>query len=388
MDLLIIAITLFLAYVFGELFFRLQYPRVLGQLVAGFLIGIPFIKKLLFANGTPATFNVLSELGIIFLLLLAGMEVNYWRLSKTKKESLLVAIFSALVPALLGFGLMVVLGYSYLTAFIVGGALAVTAEGITIKILMDLKKLNTKLGSIMVGASILDNILELFILSIILIFVHNDVFALALFPIKISLFAVMTYLLFKIVPAILHALDNEPSEMRALSTAIIVGLFIASITSFLGFGTIIGAFIGGMLLKFSVKKRAEEKKLLKNTRLIAFSFVVPFFFVSVGLNFDFGAIVASPLLFFLITVVAIVGKIGGVFLVKPFTKLSFDQLHFLGWGLNARGAVELIIAQIALTNNLIDVQVYSAIVFMAILTTLLFPLMVKHFIKKKPQLLH
>jgi Kef-type K+ transport system membrane component KefB len=125
-----------------------------------------------------------------------------------------------------------------------------------------------------------------------------------------------------------------------------------------------------------------EKRLISDLKTVTFGLIVPFFFVFVGLNFDFKAITAFPFLFVLILAVAITGKLVGALLSAFSAKLTFQQSMLIGWGMNSRGAVELVIAEVARQAGLIPIEIYSSIVAMAIITTIIFPIVLKFYMKK------
>ena len=116
-------------------------------------------------------------------------------------------------------------------------------------------------------------------------------------------------------------------------------------------------------------------------------FVVPFFFISIGIHFDFNSLIINPFLVLIIIAIAITGKLLGTFLVKPFTKLSWKQLHLIGWGMNSRGAVELALVLIAFRSGLIPSELYSSLIVMALFTTLIFPFIIVSMIRKDPKLM-
>ena len=116
-------------------------------------------------------------------------------------------------------------------------------------------------------------------------------------------------------------------------------------------------------------------------------FVIPFFFISMGIHFSFQSLILKPFLLLIIIIVAIAGKIFGVLLTKPFTKLSLKQLYLVGWGMNSRGAVELAVAFVAFRIGLLSAGIYSSLVIMALTTTLIFPFFIVPMVKKEPHIM-
>jgi len=175
--LVVLAVVLIAAFSFNELFKRIGLPPVVGQILAGVVLGIPVIKAWIFGPEIPAMVDFLSVLGILFLLLLVGLEIDVRKVIESSKESLLISFGSVLVPLVLGFVFLRGMGYDVVASIVFGGALAVTAEGTTVKVLMDAKVLDTRLGVIMVTAGAIDDIFEVLFLSVVTILAHGGTFA-------------------------------------------------------------------------------------------------------------------------------------------------------------------------------------------------------------------
>ncbi|MCK4491709.1 MAG: cation:proton antiporter, partial [Candidatus Altiarchaeales archaeon] len=170
----ILTVCLITSFLVAELFHRLKLPRIVGQIVAGIILGFPLWRDLLFAGDIVGYISILSELGIIFLLLLAGLEIDYVKLRKASKDIALVAVFSAVVPFILGFMVMKFLGYGDIPALILGAALSITAEGTKTAVLTEFNVLKTRLGAIMLGAGALDDIFEVIFIAAVVVLAHGS----------------------------------------------------------------------------------------------------------------------------------------------------------------------------------------------------------------------
>ncbi|MFH1510677.1 MAG: cation:proton antiporter [Candidatus Woesearchaeota archaeon] len=390
-----IAVSLTTALILGELFYRKGYPRVIGQILAGVFLSLP-IFGFLFLPEVRESFGILADLGIIFLLLLAGMETNLHKLRQTRKDIFLISLFAALIPFMLGFVAIVLLAKTgiflipnvYTVALVVGACLSITAEGTTLNLLMELKALKTKVGTILVGAGIVDDIFEVIFLSLLVMYVHKSMQSLALFPLMIVTFIFLVFIIIKIVPIVISIVQKERSRIATVSTMIVIALIIAGLSQLFGLGTIIGAFIAGLIIQLSNKNRYDEHEDVKELNTIAFSLIVPFFFINIGMHFDWRSMFVDPMLFLIVLAVAIAGKLFGAMLATPWTDLSLQQTTLIGWGMNSRGAVELVMAELARANNLIPVEVYSAIVAMTVITTMIFPFVLKYMLRKHPKIMN
>ncbi len=426
MELLLLIITGMLAvsFLFSELFHRLGSSRVVGQIIAGIVLGLPIFSAFLFSgqsyidalnSGDELAFilEMLSGLGIILLLLLTGLEIDYEKLKKVSVDASVISISAAVTPFVMGFLFTrYILHYPDLTSVIVGACMSVTAEGTKVVVLMELGKLKSRVGEIMLGAGIIDDIFEIFFLATILLIASENVSSAVLefveskslceiinagsfcwIPVLLAefiIFVAVSFLIFKIFPHIARYVRKEKSEVSEFMVVVIVGLFIAELSGFMGLGTIIGAFVAGIIIQLSIKDRREERKMVKDLDILTLGLIVPFFFISVGLTFDIQTILNNSLTVASIVLIATVGKILGSLIVKPFTSLDMRQLYLIGWGMNSRGAVELVIATIAYTSlpaGMFPIELYSALVSMAVITTLIFPFVLRYEIKKNPSIM-
>ncbi len=388
--LVVLPIVLLTAFAFNELFKRIDFPPVVGQILGGIILGIPVLKTLLFGPEFLSIINFLSILGIVFLLFLVGLEIDIKKIKESSKDAVLIAFSSAAIPFILGFVFLRAIGYDLLASIIFGGALSVTAEGTTVKVLMDFKALNTRLGAIVISAGAVDDILEVLFLSIVIIIMHGGSFSqLAIFPLELLAFAVGAFVLFKVISKTLGYIERKGDDVELFSIALIFVLIMAALSETLQIGYLIGAIIAGFLLQVSMRglKKKDEEEIVEATKLITLAFVVPFFFVNIGLNFDFSYLLGNAILLIFTVLIAFIGKIVGTLIVKPLSILSVRQLHLIGWGMNSRGAVELVIALLAYTNGLIPAEIFSALVAMAMITTLTFPFVVGREIKKDPKIM-
>src|SRR3989338_5323824 len=370
----------------SEIFYRLKFPRVIGQLMAGLIFALPFFKRFI-TSDAASDISFLSNLGIIFLLLLAGMEINLKQFKKAEKNSFVIAISCALLPFLLGVILMKALDYSNIVAFVAGACFALTAEATKLKVLIDMHVLRSRVGTIMLEAGIIDDMFEVLYLGIILILAHGSIVELGLFPFKLILFIIIAFVSYVYLPKLVRLIHKEHNQEATFSMVLVVGLIIAVISESLGLGPVIGAFLAGVLIQLSDHFKKEEHDIIEELKIFTFAFIIPFFFLNIGLHFDYASIFQNIGLVILVILVATVGKLLGAVIVTPLTDLTLKQTHLIGLAMNSRGAVELIIAEIARKNELIPIEVYSAIVAMAVVTTIIFPIVLRNTISKEKNIM-
>jgi Kef-type K+ transport system membrane component KefB len=385
--LLLFFVVILSAFVFGELFYRFHLSRVIGQIIAGLFLGLPFFSGFI-SPDSGVIILVLSELGIIFLLILTGLEIDLSKIKDCSKDVLFISVFSVAVPFVFGFGFAFVLGYSLVISFVLGATLSVTAEATKSIVLMQKNVLKTKLGEIMLLSGAVGDLFELLFLSAILFFVGvNSNQGFAFVPLEVIAFFVFVFVALKLLPKFVSLFKQE-SDDGFFTLAVLIGLGIALLSSALSLGTIIGAFIAGLLLKKAFKSEKVEHAIENNLRILTFALVIPFFHLHIGLNANLQNIVLHPLLIFGVLVIAFAGKMIGVLLVKPFSKLDFNQLKLIGWGMNSRGFMELIILAIAFSQiPSFPMELYTAIVFTSIITTIAFPIALDYYLKKYPNIM-
>ncbi|MCB9808623.1 cation:proton antiporter [Candidatus Peribacteria bacterium] len=388
-DALSLSLILFLAFTGGSLGKRFGYPRVIGQLIICLLFGIPIIRNLVLTDATESIVHTMSQFGVILLLFLTGFEIDIQQMRKSAGAAIAIAFFAAIVP--FGVGIVVgrLLGYSTTTSLILGMCLSVTAEGTKAALLTEMKMIKTRVGSIMLEAGILDDIFEvLFLTTVLFLSETTATESSATFPLRIAAFIVIIFLAFRFVPRLIGLIEKTHDGVGLFSGTIGIGMIIAIASEAAGLGSILGAFIAGLLMQKSFLNQDDRMQEEQFLHILAFALVIPFFFAYIGLHMQFDAIIETPITTLIILVAAIFGKIGGTLIAFPFTNLRFKQLLLIGWGMNSRGVMELVIAQIAFAHNLISQELYSIIVFVAVTTTVIFPFVIRHMVKQDEKIMN
>ncbi|MFC2162901.1 cation:proton antiporter [Candidatus Altiarchaeota archaeon] len=377
-------VCLTLAFLFSELFYRLRYPKVVGQILAGVVLGLPFIR-VYFEETFISFVESLADLGVVFLLLLVGTEVRIEELKKVSRKGLLLALLGYSIPLTMGYTLMTILGYSSLTSVIVGICLAITATAITVEILIEYDLLNTDLGFLIMDTGIIDDFFAVFSLALVIGTVQGDGFeTLRTLPGEFLTFIIMAYIIgFTILPKAAKMVWKEKSEAAVFSLAIIFGLLIVLLSNSFGLSSVLGAFVAGVIIQLSIKNKREEKEIVESLQIVTFGLIIPFFFIFVGLNFSIVHLFDNIGLIILLAGVALVGKILAANIYGAINNVGRIHAQLIGWGINSRGAVELIIATIALENNLISTTIFQAIVAMAVIASIISPMMFRRTLRKE-----
>lgn len=403
----VLFLCLTLAYVLSWVFNKFGLPRILSHILVGMLIGLPIIKDNLIGLETHNLIASLANLGLVFLLFFIGLNINVSDFMKFSKRSIHVSTLAAMLPFIFGF--TVVYAYSIgpypehalQYALIVGACLAITAEAVAGALLEELGMLNSKIGKIIIEAGIMDDLFEIFILTGIAslrgIGAEDPTFLSQMLGIQagpfqifidIFLFAILIYIVrFFFVPITLSLLGKKPTHSTLFTASFIIVLLMAAVSDLLQLGMVLGAIIAGVIVKQTLikeKKEKEEKDVLDLVETITFGFLEPMFFIWIGLQTDLTVILREPVLVGLVTAAAFAGKLGGSMIGNKLGKGSTKEGALIGWGMNARGAVELIAIGMARQAGLLDPEgtLYSVVVFMALLTTIISPIIFKWLLKR------
>ncbi len=374
------------ARLMAELAVRLKSPSVIGELLAGVVLG-PSILGWLEPN---EVLKLLAEIGIILLLFEVGLETDVKKLVSTGKKSFVVALGGFFIPFVLGFGLSYTFfNLSLLVSLFIGGTLTATSIGITIRVLSDLKRHQSREGQIVLGAAVLDDILGVVLLALLYEFSIGGGVSLAntskvlLF---VAAFFVLAPLAAKLMAIIINRYDTH-SEIPGLIPSMIVSLvlFFAWLAHAVGAPELLGGFAAGLALSrrfflpLGISIRTDENfahRIEEQMRPIIHLFT-PIFFVMVGLSLNLHQIDwTSPfiwsfsLLFF---VVAIIGKFSGVLFIKE----SWKMRMIIGFAMVPRGEVGLIFAELGRVSGIFNNEIYAGIVIVIALTTIAPPLIMK-----------
>lgn len=378
---IILAILLFSAKAAGFLSIKLGQPSVLGELLVGILLGPSLINILhlpVFSLHESGEFiREVGEIGVLLLMFLAGLELHLNELTQNKTASILGGILGVIVPIGLGFWIGTIFDLNFNNAMFLGLTMGATSVSISAQTLIELKALRSKVGLGMLGAAVFDDMLVILILSTFLALqAGGSLLAILLVLIKMILFLAASMAFgFWIIPWISQKVDKLPISYGVLTLAIIVILVYGfAAEMFGGMAAITGSFIAGLMFS----RTRQKPDIDRGMKALSYSFFVPIFFINIGLNVDVSKINLNTIwIMLLISFAAIIGKIigaGGGAKIGKFTWLEALQL---GIGMVSRGEVGLIVAAVGLESGLISPELFSAIIGMVLITTVLTPPMLR-----------
>src|SRR3989344_5382265 len=387
---IMILVALLLAFIISEVLKRfLGVPRVVGQVGAGLVLGITIFKSFLFNQENLDVLSFLANLGIILLFYYVGLETNLSVFKKNIKKSLSISLVNTTLPFIIGFLVMkFVFEFNTIISMIIGVALSVSAQSISIGMLEELKLVKSRLGETIISAGAVDDLIELILVSILLSFFQititdvsnlNLLLGLSLFIVSIAIARLW------FIPYTIKFFDREKSSTARFTGSLLIVLLIASLSELFGLGFIIGAMIAGMIVRQTIFKEVqipdwEEHDIAKSIHIVAFVFLIPLFFIWVGLNTDISTISANVFFVIILIIIALLGTVGGTTIAVLLNKGTFREGMMIGWGLTPKGDVELGIATLALNAGIITPAIFTALVVMALFTTLISPLMFKYLV--------
>lgn len=386
-------LLLLLSRVIGEITEHFGQPAMIGEILAGVLLG----PSVLAAVGYSSEIKAIADLGVFMLVFLAGMEMDLETLWKSfRGRGAWVGVLGFIFPMLLGCGVGWALGLDMRRSVFVGLCIAITALPVSVRILMDLGKLETEIGQRIIAAAVFNDVVSLLILGVILDVEArraNHSIATAFASTGVALAKALAFM---VGFAVLARAVKRYSVQRFLksgnwaarllvrlkgreSTFAVVLLFVFGFASFsqaLGLEFVVGAFFGSMILSYEVLGRAKFHEVQKTASDITMGFLGPIFFAAIGLEFDAYSL-RDWRMVVAILVAAFAGKIFGGYIGGRLAKLTNDESWAVGVGLNGRGIMELVIANIALSNGFIGLQLFTILVLMAVVTTLVTPILLK-----------
>jgi len=380
-------IILSAALTLGELFRRLGQAQVIGEVTAGILLGpsvlgalSPALSASLFPSSQTQLLGALAWLGSVFLLLVAGTEVDLAAIRRERRVILWTSLFSILVPFGLGFGFAMALPDDYLRApsqrlifaFFIATVLSISAIPLVAKILMDLNLLKTAAGQTIVGCAVINDLLGWIFFAIILTMmtesIGGEVSAAGVAVLTLG-FSLVTLTAGKQLTQRLFAAFGRrgfPAE-GILGLAVLVAFFCAAVTQWIGIHAIFGAFLAGVMIGETGEIINRTRETLRNLAFYVFS---PVFFASMGLRANF---IAEFDLFLAASAVALacIGKIGGATLGAVLAGKPRTEAMAIGFGLLPQGAMGMILAFLALQYGLISDKIFVALLIAAIATSVL-----------------
>lgn len=392
-------LVLGVAHALGIAADRLGFVPVVGELLTGVVLGPSVLGLLVPAVGAllvpvPAGLAALASLGLVLLLVLAGLEVDVGMLRRQIRPTIALAVGASTVPFLLGFALGWYLPVEYLVAptqrlpfaLFLATALSISAVPVAVRVLIDLEALDRRVGQLTLTAAVAIDSAGWIALTVVSEVAREG--ELSTFELGRTLGFLVLFVGAVVVlgPRIVARLFAVTDQVRSpavtgFSLVIIVGMALAAASLALGLEAVIGAFLAGVVLRTQV-----DRELSRAVQLATLGFFAPFFFATAGLQVDLGSLAGPGSAFVagIVLVVAVVGKGLGVAIGAAFTDLTRAETLCLAVGLNARGAMEIVVAAVGLSIGILTPLIYAVVVLVAIVTSLMTPPLLRWALSRLP----
>ncbi len=375
-----------LTYILGYFLSQLKIPTILAALFIGvFLSYTPFLSFIDSETNFKNTFEFLSNLGVLFLLFYIGLQIELSEMRKSSSDIIWLTILNTIFPFILGTAAMLLYGYDWAIALVIGMTRMPTAEAVIVPILDEFKMIKTRIGTFIIGAGVLDDIIEVLLVGIVSIWVstktvqhHEGITALAL---GIVVFMLVAWIFYMWMHKVMQY--YKPKSLSTLMIFSLVILFgFGGFAEYVKLGMVVGAIAAGVIMRPMYESDEQQgEQLTKMTQTLSYGFFGIVFFFWIGFNADIQGFLKEPLLAIILYLVGTLGKLFGVLLMVPMKKITLKEAVIVGVGLDARLTTEIIVAQLLFSASIIDIKLFTALVaassFTAVTVPLLFSLLIR-----------
>ena len=385
-----LVIMLLVAKLFGEIFRRLKQPALVGELLAGIILG-----PSLFGFFRPDQgFDVFKGLAVFFLMFFAGMEMNIGEIKRASKYAFVISAIAFFVPFFAGHQAGLFFGLDNVQSLFIGLLLSITAIPVSAIILMEFGLLKSKIGNTVITAAVINDILALLVLAVILQLPSDGTISVNHLDVmesagKISIFfgiiAVLALVINTQSFSIPQKIDSFISKLRTKEAGFGVLLILAVTFSLFAHYSdlhfIVGAFFAGLVFgkNFSQKHGEHAHRFVSG---FTFGLFAPIFFVLIGIEFNAHSLADSMPFFTTLLVIAVATKVLAGYVGARITRFSHNDGMVIGCLMNGRGMVELAIASIGYSVGILDVRLFSIAVAIGFVTTILTPVIAKPFVER------
>ena len=370
--LLVISLILIITKVMEHLAVKLSLPSVVGSLMVGILLGPAVLGIVQKSEGI----SLLSHIGVVLLMFLAGVESDFNRLKKYLKPSVTVAVLGIVMPVVMFYLTSLLFGFGSKESLFISLIFSATSLSITIQVLKELNYVQTSEGSVVVGAALLDDIMVVILLNVVMSLLTPGVGVAQVGKLLLTtvLFFVGTFLFQRfLLPIVLKLYEKVTVPEKNLAFGLALAFFLSFLAESLGMSDIIGAFFAGIMLSQTEIGHEIEGKIEQ----INTAFFAPVFFVSIGLDLSFNGLGKYWYLIVIFSILAVVSKYLGGFIGAKFDGFDGKSASIIGASMISRGEMALILVSLGLKQAIISDSVYALIVLVVIISTVAAPILLK-----------
>ena len=366
-----LAIILFASKIAGDISVKLGQPSVLGKLLIGVILG-PAVLGIVSDSKTLAE---LSQIGVILLMFIAGMETDLNEFKRTWKAATFVGISGIIVPLFAGYLAGILMNMTTIESLFLGLLLSATSVSISVQALKELNKIQSKEGTAILGAAVIDDVVVIIALAFLMSMAGGEVNLSMMIIKKVVFFAGAILVAWKGVPWLLKKFAPLRVTESLVSGSLIICFMFAYAAELTGVAGIIGAYIAGV----AISQTGYHKQIFKKVETISYSIFVPVFFTSIGVAVSFDGISQNFGLIIGLSILAILTKLLGAAAGAKLARFSWKSSLGIGAAMVSRGEVALIIATLGLETKLVSQDIFAVLVVVVLVTTIVTPPMMKYF---------
>ncbi|HJE26739.1 MULTISPECIES: cation:proton antiporter [Limosilactobacillus] len=358
---------------------RVEIPEVIGQILVGIIVG-PALLNWVHLDGMM---NEFQEIGVIILMFIAGLESDLSLLKKYLRPAVIVAVIGVIVPVLVMGGASYLFGFTKMESLFIGVIFSATSVSISVAVLREFKRLDSREGATILGAAVADDIIGVIMLSIMISMINGSQGGHTNMPLGMALLLQVlffggTYLVVRwLAPYLMHLSERLLTVAAPSVMAMIICLGMAALADYVGLSGAVGSFFAGIAVANTHRKETIDRSFIP----IGYALFIPLFFVSVGLNMRFDNLQRSFVFVIVMTILACLTKLVGCGAGAKLSGFNLPSSYVVGSGMVARGEMALITAQIGYEAHLMSSMYYSDVITVIILATVLAPFMLKHALK-------
>lgn len=373
-----LSIIIIASKIAGSISVRLGHPSVLGKLLIGIVLG----PSVLGVINETETLEEFSEMGVILLMFIAGLETDSKEFKRTGKASTFVGFGGIFVPLVLGYFTGILLNLTTIESWFLGLLLSATSVSISVQALKEMKHLKTPEGATILGAAVIDDVVVIIALAFLMSFAGGDVNLTTVILKKMLFFIGAIIVGWKVVPWFLRRFTSLKVTETVISSALIICFIFAYAAEYTGVAAIIGAYIAGLAISVTDYKH----EIFEKVETISYSIFVPVFFTSIGISAEFYGITENLVLVVLLSILAILTKLIGASFGAKTAGFGWKSSLGIGSAMVSRGEVALIMATIGIESKLLSEEMFAVIVVVVLVTTIITPPMMKLFFKSNSQM--
>ena len=377
--LLNLALLLGLTYLLAGLLTKVRIPGILAALIVAMAVHYtPFGARLL-SPEFNVPLNFLSQLGVLFLLFFIGLQIDPEEMRNSSSDIIWLTVLNTAVPFLFGVCIMKALGYGWILALVIGMTRMPTAEAVIVPILDEFQLIRTRVGIFIIGAGVLDDIIEVFLVAFVSVWIGektgNAAGGMNAIFIGSAVFIMLAWINYRwLISLLVRWLPRRPRNLLLLSMVVLFGF--GGLSQYVELGMVVGAITAGVLMRpaYNSLGRVGEQ-VTQAIQSVSYGFLGLMFFFWVGLNADLEGMAKEPSLAVLLFLAAFLGKLVGVFIMVLMKRLTTLEAWTIGIGLNARLTTEIIVAQLLLSSSLIDIHMFTALIAASSVSTIVVPVL-------------